>query len=96
MNCRVYDLKYKNVVNVVDGSMLGYVCDVEIDTCNAKINSIVIYGKHRCFGLLGRKEDIIIPWCNIKIIGEDTVLVSYKKIETKSNGLFTTIQKLFK
>lgn len=96
MNCRVYDLKYKNVVNIVDGSMLGYVCDVEIDTCNAKINSIIIYGKYRCFGLLGRKEDIVIPWCNIKIIGEDTVLVRYKKTETKPQSMFATIQKLFK
>ena len=45
MNCRVHDLKYKNVINMVDGSMLGFVNDVEIDTCDAKIVSIVIYGK---------------------------------------------------
>lgn len=96
MNCRVHDLKYKNVINMVDGSMLGFVNDVEIDTCDAKIVSIVIYGKFKFFGLFGREDDIIIPWCDIKIIGEDAVLVRYKRIEEKKQKLFNFLPQLFK
>lgn len=81
LNCRVYDLRYKNVINIVDGAVLGCVNDIEIDTSNAKITSVIIYGKYKLFGLLGREKDILIPWCDIKIIGEDAVLVKYQQPE---------------
>jgi len=51
--------------------------DTEIDTCCAKVTAIIIYGKCRLFGLLGREEDIVICWDEIQCIGEDTVLVKY-------------------
>ncbi|MBP0979141.1 MAG: YlmC/YmxH family sporulation protein [Oscillospiraceae bacterium] len=96
MNCKVSDLKYKNVINIVDGSMIGSVNDIEIDTCDAKITAIIIYGKFRCFGLLGREEDIVIPWCDIEIIGKDAVLVRYKKIDDKKPRMFGFLPQFFK
>ena len=96
LNCRVNDLKYKHVINIVDGSMIGSVNDVEIDTCDAKIKSIIIYGKFRCFGLLGRDDDIVIPWCDIEIIGQDAVIVRYKKIEDRKTKIFSLLPQLFK
>ena len=33
MLCRINDFKYKDVVNAGDGVRLGYVGDVELDTC---------------------------------------------------------------
>ena len=54
-----------------------FVDDVEIDTKNATIISLVIYGKWRCFGLLGRGEDTVIRLECIELIGEDTILVNY-------------------
>ena len=77
MLCRVMDLREKEVVNVSDGSCMGCVSDVEIDSCAATVKCLVIYGRPRFFGLLGREEDIIICWDQIQCIGEDTVLVNY-------------------
>ena len=75
MLCRINDFKYKDVVNA-PGVRLGFVGDVELDTQNAALTAIVIYGKYRLFGLFGREEDTVIPWENIEVIGEDTILVN--------------------
>jgi len=69
-------LRYKEVVNVRDGCALGCVSDIEVDTVTAKVISLIIYGKCRLFGLFFREEDIIIKWCDIEVIGEDTILVN--------------------
>jgi YlmC/YmxH family sporulation protein len=69
-------MRNKDVVNIKNGIRLGYVCDVEVDTASARLVAIVIYGRPKCFGLLGREEDIVIPWCDIVVIGEDTILVN--------------------
>lgn len=76
MRCRIVDMRNKDVVCIKDGVRLGYVYDVEIDTCTAQLVSIIVYGKSRCFGLLGHDDDIIINWCDIEVIGEDTILVN--------------------
>lgn len=76
MNCRIDELKNKQVVCVKDGCVLGYISDVELDTETGELVSLIIYGKPRLFGFLGREEDIVIPWRDIKVIGNETVLVS--------------------
>ncbi len=75
MNCCVTDFRYKEVINQADGTRLGCANDVEIDTCSGRIISIVIYGRPKCFGLLGRMPDIKVCWDDICVIGEDTILV---------------------
>ena len=75
MYCRVCDLRYKDVINVCDGTRLGFANDVEIDSVNARVISLIIYGRSRLFGLLGREEDTVILWNQIEVIGEDTILV---------------------
>ena len=88
MHCRVADLRYRAVINIKDGCRLGCVNDIEIDTCSARVLCIVIYGRPRCFGLLGREDDIIIPWDNIEVIGEDTVLVCCDNKSTQKRKRF--------
>lgn len=85
MQCRVFDLHRKEVVNIRDGTRLGTVGDLEIDTATAKILSLVLYGRLRLFGLLGREEDRVIPWSEIRIIGEDIILVDTPPV-LKSRG----------
>lgn len=75
MICRIQEFRYKDVVCVEDGTRLGYVGDVEIDTQTAQLKSIVIFGRFRWL-LFGREEDIVVPWEEIRIIGEDTILVN--------------------
>ena len=41
MNCRITDLRAKEVICVKDGSRLGNVCDVEIDTCTGQLCAIL-------------------------------------------------------
>ena len=83
--CRCADLRYKEVINTYTGERLGYASDVEIDMEDAKIKAIIISGELRLFGLLGKKEDIVIPWESIDHIGEDIILVN-AKIERKEDG----------
>ena len=73
--CRLEELCRKDVINVKDGCRLGYICDFEIDPAGGQICSLIIYGRSKCFGLFGREDDIIIPWCDIQTIGDDTILV---------------------
>lgn len=78
MNCRMGDLRSKEVINVKDGTRIGYVCDIEIDTRDARLSAIIIYGRMRWFGLLGREDDIVIPWPQISLMGDDAILVEYE------------------
>ena len=76
MICRIDEMKNKQVVCVKDGCVLGYISDIELDTEKGTLTSVIIYGRLRFFGLLGREEDIVIPFADIKVIGAETVLVS--------------------
>lgn len=73
--CRVYDLGSREVIDIESGTRLGYVGDVEISTQSGMVRAIVIPGRLRLFGLLGREEDRIIPWSAIEKIGKDILLV---------------------
>jgi len=86
MVCKVCDLRHKEVINAKDGSRLGFVDDVEINIKDATVISIVIYGRLRCFGLLGREDDIIIKWDCIELIGEDTILVNFNFSARRKKG----------
>lgn len=95
MLCHFSDLRCKEVISIKTGCRIGYVDDVEFDTCCAKICRIIVYGKGKCFGLLGREDDFCINWCDIEIIGEDTILVSCDlPIKSKKKGNF--LKSLFK
>ncbi|NLV37450.1 MAG: YlmC/YmxH family sporulation protein [Clostridiaceae bacterium] len=72
---RSSDFKQKEVVNISDGRRLGFVCDVEIDLEQGKVEAVVLPGVGRLFGLLGKESEFIIPWEKIVKIGEDIILV---------------------
>ena len=77
MIARITDMHEKEVINICDGTRLGFVDDVEVDTCTAQITAIVISGRNKLFGLLGRESDIIIHWKDIEVVGEETILVNF-------------------
>ena len=72
---RIAELKNLQVVCVENGNILGYVGDIELDTSNGRLSAIVIFGKSKGLGIFGREDDVIIPWENITIIGDETILV---------------------
>lgn len=79
------ELKDKEVIDKQTGSRIGYVDDVVMNFDGKGIESIVVFGRPRVFGLLGREDDLVIDFCDIDLIGEDTILVSLtnSKICTK-------------
>ena len=72
---RSSDFRQKEVININDGRRLGFVCDVEVNLDSGRIESIVIPGGGKIFGLLGKENEYVIPWERIKKIGEDIILV---------------------
>lgn len=77
MQCRIADMRCKEVINICDGCRMGFVCDVEINTVTGQLVAIIVPGPCRFFGLFGREEDYVIPWNCITRIGEDIILVEF-------------------
>jgi sporulation protein, YlmC/YmxH family len=75
MEFRIGELCRKEVIDVMDGSRYGYVGDAEIDLETGQVRALVVPGRLRLLGLLGREEDHIFPWAAIKRLGEDIILV---------------------
>ena len=73
-----YELRFKEVIDVGSGFRLGGVCDVEFDDAAGCVTALVTPGRCRLFGLLGREEDIVVPWGCIVRIGSDIILVEIK------------------
>ena len=73
------DFKHKEVVNIVDGKRLGFVQDVTADLESGVITSIIVPGNSKLLNLFAGNNDIVIPWQDIKCIGEDIILVEINK-----------------
>ncbi len=70
------DFKHKEVVNITDGKRLGFVQDVCADLESGIITSIIVPGgNNKILSMFSNSNDIVIPWQNIKCIGEDLILV---------------------
>ena len=78
MAVKFTDLQCKEVICVSDGRRLGYVADVLVEVPEGRVCSILVPSPHRNLGLLGSREDFIIPWDCIRRIGPDIVLVDVK------------------
>ena len=71
----VYELCERDVVNVTTGQNLGKVDDISFEPETASITGVILYGRLKLFGLLGREEDRCIPWSAVRRFGEDIILV---------------------
>ena len=69
------DFKHKEVINIKDGRRLGLVQDVCADLENGNITSIIVPGSNKVLSIFTNSNDIVIPWQNIKCIGDDVILV---------------------
>lgn len=54
---------------------MGRVDDLVFDPQTARIESLLLLGRPRLFGLLGREETLTIQWQEIEKIGVDALLV---------------------
>jgi len=69
------DFKHKEVVNINNGKRLGYVQDVCADLESGTITSIIVPGSNKLLSMFSNSNDIVIPWQQIKCIGDDIILV---------------------
>lgn len=75
METRMGELRWKEVINVTDGTRYGYVGDAEVELSTGQIRALVVPGRLRLFGLLGREDDMIFDWSAVQRVGEDVLLV---------------------
>ena len=69
------DFKHKEVINIKDGKRLGFVQDVCADLKTGSITSIIVPGSNKVLNIFSNANDIVIPWQQIRCIGEDVILV---------------------
>ncbi|MCR4793893.1 MULTISPECIES: YlmC/YmxH family sporulation protein [Ruminococcus] len=69
------ELCRKEVIDIATGERLGFIDDIKVDIESGNVESLVIYGCVRLFGLFGRENDTVISCKDIKVVGEDVVLV---------------------
>ena len=81
---RMEDLRRKDVINLYNGGYLGRICDLEFDPDDASLKELIIYGRLRWFGLLGREDDIVIRWQDVEVIGDDSILVRFRQYGSRT------------
>ncbi|MDD6572058.1 MAG: YlmC/YmxH family sporulation protein [Thermoflexaceae bacterium] len=75
---RICDLKNKEVVNVCDGKIIGYVSDVDFDLHKGCICAIIVPGPIKFCSFCFRDIEYVIPFERIECIGPDVILVKVK------------------
>ena len=91
--CSVTQLQSKEVISTKNGCRIGFVSDVEIDMHEGRLCAILV-DVRRKGGLFSKEPDLRIPWDDIAVLGEDTILVRCTPPERpapppQKNGLFS-------
>ena len=73
-------LKRQEVINVCDGRRLGCVCDIIIEMNSCRLEAIVVPGSFSPLHLFSSSKNLIIPWCKIRKLGDDVILVDAGEI----------------
>ena len=91
MDCRLSDLRYREVINISTGARLGYVSDVIFDLHQGRITALIVPGPSRFFGIFGRESDYVLPWESITQMGSDIILIDGKadiRRDSRERGTF--------
>ena len=86
----IRELCEKEVVQLEQGVCLGRADDLAFDPATAQLQSLILLGRPRLFGLLGRDETLVIPWTDIETLGVDAILVRTElpEPEAKKQGFW--------
>ncbi len=84
MEVGISDLRYKEIIDVADGCRYGYPQDIVVELTTGQVTALLVPGQPRFFGLLGRDEDIVIPWSRVRQVGKDIILVDSGQGKTSS------------
>ncbi len=78
MSAKFTDLHCKEVICISDGRRLGFVSDARVELQTGRIAALIVPGPCRFLGLLGHRDEYVIPWQCICRIGPDIILVDIK------------------
>jgi len=88
MECRIADLRCKEVINICDGLRLGYVDDVMFNIIDGRMIAVIVPGPAKYLGMFGHEDDYIIPWDKIVRIGDDIILVEVREQRREKSKRF--------
>ena len=57
-----------------------------VDLESGQVRALVVPGRLRLFGLLGREEDRVFPWEAVRRFGADTILVETPPLSRLGKG----------
>ena len=72
---RLSDLQNKDIINIIDGSMIGHIIDVKIDN-NGNMEGLIVEKSKFLVSIFTNKNEVEIKWDQIEKIGEDVILVN--------------------
>lgn len=81
------ELHRKDVIQARTGTNLGRADDLAFSPETGRIEGLILHGRPRLFGLLGRQEDITLPWGDLAQWGEDVILVNTEVAIPERPGL---------
>ncbi|MBQ7903122.1 MAG: YlmC/YmxH family sporulation protein [Oscillospiraceae bacterium] len=70
----------KDIISVSTGQNIGRADDIEFNEKTATVENLVVFGRPKLFGLLGRGKDIRIPWNDVITVGRDVILINSREI----------------
>ena len=77
----------KDIISISTGQNIGRADDLEFSEITATVENLVVYGRPKLFGLLGRGKDIRISWADVITVGRDVILINTpQKIQSEKNG----------
>lgn len=76
---KLSELQMKEIIVIENGTRLGHISDLEIDTVNGRILALIIQIKEGKSGMFAKSGEMIISWQQITTIGEDVILVKIKE-----------------
>ena len=79
----------KEVICMNDGTRLGMIGEFEINTETGKIETLIIPGRPKFFGLLGRDDDIMLPFSCIKVMGDEVILADIEPPKNIGKSMFS-------
>lgn len=74
---RLSDLQHKDVINVIDGSKVGNIIDIKIDS-SGNMEGLIVEKSKFFVSMFSNKSELEIKWTQIEKIGEDVILVNVK------------------
>ena len=90
--CSTIQLREKEIINLCDGTRLGYADDFEFDLNDGCITALLLSNQRGVF-CFSKCDELCIPWDKIECIGEDTILVKLNLHEAPYCDFFKRIEK---